>query len=439
MKNRIQNSDKTPRIAGICAILLLTVTSAFAQTTVMPYPNQQWLDINGNPISGALLYTCIAGNSCSQTNPPSNAQATYTDEGGMTPNANPVVANSAGRMNVWLTPGLSYKFVLATSANVLVWSVDNVLAPTMSTISTCAANYVVAGPTTGAAAAPTCRALVAADIPDVSGTYASVTLNNLGTTNINASLLAQAGVDVGSASKPVRNIFLYGAGTYSTTSLKLTGTPTAARVWTFQDTTDTVVGRATTDTLTNKTLTAPVIATIVNSGTLTLPTSTDTMVARATTDTLTNKTLTNPIINGPAPIACGGSCSIATTAAGTVTLLNLSTGSAATLPASTGSGNIYKFRITTTTASNTDKILLTTVSDVIIGLAIGENAGTPLMFSGTGGTYHSIQMPFAGSQPSGGFAGDSVTCTDIAAGKYACDVLFQAGTSATTPYSSSTT
>jgi hypothetical protein len=38
-------------------------------------------------------------------------------------------------------------------------------------------------------------------------------------------------------------------------------------------------------------LTAPVISTISNAGTLTLPTSTDTLVGRATTDTLTNKTI----------------------------------------------------------------------------------------------------------------------------------------------------
>ena len=44
-------------------------------------------------------------------------------------------------------------------------------------------------------------------------------------------------------------------------------------------------------TLTNKTLTSPVIGTIVNTGTLTLPTVTDTLVGRATTDTLTNKTI----------------------------------------------------------------------------------------------------------------------------------------------------
>ena len=44
-------------------------------------------------------------------------------------------------------------------------------------------------------------------------------------------------------------------------------------------------------TLTNKTLTTPVISSISNTGTLTLPTSTDTLVGRATTDTLTNKTI----------------------------------------------------------------------------------------------------------------------------------------------------
>jgi len=52
-----------------------------------------------------------------------------------------------------------------------------------------------------------------------------------------------------------------------------------------------------TETLTNKTLTAPVISTISNTGTITLPTSTDTLVGRATTDTLTNKTVDNSELN----------------------------------------------------------------------------------------------------------------------------------------------
>jgi hypothetical protein len=51
--------------------------------------------------------------------------------------------------------------------------------------------------------------------------------------------------------------------------------------------------------MSGKTLTSPIISTISNTGTLTLPTSTDTLVGRATTDTLTNKTLTSPAITGP--------------------------------------------------------------------------------------------------------------------------------------------
>jgi len=84
------------------------------------------------------------------------------------------------------------------------------------------------------------------------------------------------------------------AGSQTLTNKTLT-TPIIATIsnsgtLTLPTSTDTLVGRATTDTLTNKTLTAPVIATISNTGTLTLPTSTDTLVGKATTDTFTNKT-----------------------------------------------------------------------------------------------------------------------------------------------------
>lgn len=72
-------------------------------------------------------------------------------------------------------------------------------------------------------------------------------------------------------------------------SAQTTGT---TNVITFPNGTSmTVVGTGATQTLTNKTLTAPVISSIVNTGTLTLPTSTDTLVGRATTDTLTNKSI----------------------------------------------------------------------------------------------------------------------------------------------------
>lgn len=55
-----------------------------------------------------------------------------------------------------------------------------------------------------------------------------------------------------------------------------------------------IVSTTGTQTLTNKTLTSPVISSISNSGTVTLPTTTTTLVGRDTTDTLSNKTLTRP-------------------------------------------------------------------------------------------------------------------------------------------------
>ena len=69
-------------------------------------------------------------------------------------------------------------------------------------------------------------------------------------------------------------------------------------------------------TLTNKTLTSPVISTIVNTGTLTLPTSTDTLVGRATTDTLTNKSISgssNTLTNIPNSALTNSSVTVGTT------------------------------------------------------------------------------------------------------------------------------
>ena len=72
-----------------------------------------------------------------------------------------------------------------------------------------------------------------------------------------------------------------------------------------------VATRDAVETLTNKTITAPVISTIVNTGTLSLPTTTDTLVGRSTTDTLTNKTLSAATINGASTIS--GTTTINTT------------------------------------------------------------------------------------------------------------------------------
>jgi len=117
-----------------------------------------------------------------------------------------------------------------------------------------------------------------------------------------------------------------GAGTYTAgNGLSLSGSA-------FAINTNITVDKTTSQTLTNKTLTLPIIASISNSGTLTLPTSTDTLVGRATTDTLTNKTLTSPIIETSASATYSGS-TIANTKVETTTHSSTSATAIATITA----------------------------------------------------------------------------------------------------------
>ena len=81
------------------------------------------------------------------------------------------------------------------------------------------------------------------------------------------------------------------------------------RTATVPDANFTMVGTATTQTLTNKTLTGNTATNLISgsgtltlntSGTVTIPNATDTLVGKATTDVMTNKTLTSPVITAPA-------------------------------------------------------------------------------------------------------------------------------------------
>lgn len=69
--------------------------------TITPSPYQQEIDGNGEPISGALIYTYVAGTSTPAT--------TYTTAALNVQNTNPIVADSAGRWVAWLVPGNTYK------------------------------------------------------------------------------------------------------------------------------------------------------------------------------------------------------------------------------------------------------------------------------------------------------------------------------------------
>lgn len=99
-----------------------------AQTAagLLPPPKYQPLDLNGATLPGGKVFTYAAGT----TTP----LASYTDSTGGTPNANPVILDSAGRASIWLGAA-AYKIVLQTSTGASVYTVDNVTSPTLSTAS----------------------------------------------------------------------------------------------------------------------------------------------------------------------------------------------------------------------------------------------------------------------------------------------------------------
>lgn len=92
--------------------------------------------------------------------------------------------------------------------------------------------------------------------------------------------------------------------------------------------------------------------------------------------------------------------------------------------------------------SNAHKILTSPITDKLVGSVAGATVTTraALQFNGTvAGAFHSLQMPFAGTQPSGGIEGDLYSLTDIAAGVWLVEGMFTSGTTPTTPFSTATT
>lgn len=87
-------------------------------TALSPSAKQQFFTAAGVPLVGGKLYTYAAGTS--------TPLATYVDSAGVTANTNPVIMDSRGEANIWLLPGLAYKFVLKDPDDTTIWTVDNI-------------------------------------------------------------------------------------------------------------------------------------------------------------------------------------------------------------------------------------------------------------------------------------------------------------------------
>ena len=110
---------RTKLVLLVLALCFSMCSAVYGQNpaVVSPFPKFRALDANGVPLSGGKLFTYAAGTV-------STNKATYTTAAGTTPNANPVILDSAGYADVWLIG--TYKFVLKDASDVTIWTVDNI-------------------------------------------------------------------------------------------------------------------------------------------------------------------------------------------------------------------------------------------------------------------------------------------------------------------------
>ncbi len=186
IESRNQTRAHMPKIYHILLLMVLTLP-AFAQEAAMPNIWTQLGDSLGAPCAGCFLYQFAAGGTMPQN--------TYTTPSGGVANNNPLQLDAAGQANIWLTPGQTYRFDLYSATNTLIRTVDNIPGGTLLGQSTVTANYVLAGPTTGAAATPIFRALVAADFAAL---FTATTCTNQAVTALTTSLVGTCSTLTGS-------------------------------------------------------------------------------------------------------------------------------------------------------------------------------------------------------------------------------------------------
>lgn len=100
-------------------VVFIVVCWYAVAASLSPNPKFTATDGNGNPRTGAYLYTYETGTTTPKT--------TWTDATEATPNTNPIVLDSNGQADVWLDASDgAYRFKLVSSTMVTLWTIDDI-------------------------------------------------------------------------------------------------------------------------------------------------------------------------------------------------------------------------------------------------------------------------------------------------------------------------
>jgi hypothetical protein len=89
--------------------------------SLTPSPKQQFFGADGFFLAGGSVTTYAGG-----TTTPIE---TYQNQEATTTNSNPIVLDSRGQADIWLQPGVAYKFVVANVDDVVQFTTDNIIVP----------------------------------------------------------------------------------------------------------------------------------------------------------------------------------------------------------------------------------------------------------------------------------------------------------------------
>ena len=144
-------------------------------------------------------------------------------------------------------------------------------------------------------------------------------------------------------------------------------------------------------------------------------------------------------ISTNAAVAALGATLTATAAAhaGRVVAFGKTDGTTVTLPAATGTGNIYRFAIAVTATSNANIIKVANATDVMDGsLNIQQDDDADGDLKCWMAEVGDDTITMAGAATTGGIVGGYIQCTDYAAGFWTCQVwTISSGGSEATPFS----